>query len=174
MEAILTKQNLTIFAVAVLVLGVLYWVMRKPTMGRPMEEMFDGEAVSEEMDKHKPFVDARVGSIMDGPGYEGGQVDGVTQEIVSKIPSNFYFLQDGSPNNDMGIHNNMFSKACCSQQYPVSFKQNFDGAVCGSRQDYVANNYFGSTVFQDSGCLCLSKEQSKHISTRGANGLDYF
>lgn len=181
MEAILTKQNLIIFAVIVLALGVVYWCMRSRTpmtMEEAFEESFQ-EAVQEnvqmETDKNVPFVDAKTGSIMDGPGFErgDGNVDGVTQEIVSKVPSNMYFLDDGA-NGAMSIQHNLFSKSCCSEQWPTPFKQKWDPYVCGKKDQYVATNYFGNNSFQDSGCLCATKEQSHFITKRGNNAVPWY
>src|SRR5690348_14416562 len=73
-------------------------------------------------DKNTAFVDAKTGAVMDGPGFEQGHIDGVTQDTLMNIPSNYYFLDDGA-DGEMSIQHNLCSKSCCSEQWPTPFKQ---------------------------------------------------
>jgi hypothetical protein len=125
------------------------------------------------MDKNMPHVNPKTGMLMDGPGFERGDVEGVTQEVMSMIPSNYYFLSDGA-NGEMSIQHNLCSKSCCSSQWPTPFKQKYDPYVCQNKDQFVPSNVFCSNTFQDSGCLCLTKAQSQFISNRGLNGRELF
>lgn len=177
---IFNKQNLVIFLVIVLFIVVLCWVIMPAHKSMPMEmgmENFGAEQENKMEDKTKPFVDAQTGSLIDGPGFENGQVDGITQEMMSKIPSNMYFLDDGA-NNEMSIENNLCSRSCCSQQWPTPFKQAYDPYVCsngnGSNADYIPSQIFCNNSFQDAGCLCLTKKQGQFLYNRGGNGRELF
>lgn len=127
-----------------------------------------------------PVVDPNTGSMMDGPGFEKGEngdagagVQGVPEDAPNQIPSNFYFLDDGA-DGEMSIQHNMCSKSCCSEQWPTPFKQKYDPYVCSNKDEFVGSNIFCNNSFQDSGCLCLSKKQSKFIYNRGLNGREWF
>lgn len=86
----------------------------------------------------------------------------------SDIPDNLYFLDDGA-NGEMGLHNNLCSKSCCSDQYPTPFKLNPDKSVCENKGEFVPNNIMCNNAYQDSGCLCLTKKQAKFLGNRGGN-----
>ena len=102
------------------------------------------------MDKHKPYVNPQTGSLIDGPGFERGDVEGVTQESMATIPSNYYFLDDGA-GGDMSIQHNLCSKSCCSAQWPVPFKQKMDPYVCNNKDQFVPSQIMCNNSFQDSG-----------------------
>ena len=77
-------------------------------------------------------------------------------------------IDDGSKGN-LGLNWNMCSKSCCSVQYPPSFSVTPDDYVLMSDEDYVPSNYTCNNGWQDSGCLCLTKEQALHLNRRGGN-----
>lgn len=181
------KTNLIVFLLVVLVVIVLTWLILPRTSSVPQEmhptmasnEHF-GEGTQEmqatpEADKNKPFVNPQVGTIMDGPGFEKGDVDGVSQETMSNIPSNYYFLDDGA-GGEMEIQHNLCSKSCCSAQWPTPFKQKFDPYVCGAKNsgEFIPSQIFCNNSFQDSGCLCLTKKQGQFLYNRGGNGREWF
>ena len=97
------------------------------------------------------------------------------QETINKtIPQDLYYLDDGN-NNMASVHHNICSKACCSTQYPVPFMQNVSSDLCEYNKDnenyaeYVPSQYFCSNVFNESGCLCMTKFQQDHLNRRGGN-----
>ena len=70
---------------------------------------------------------------------------------------------------DNGLNFNLCSKSCCGDQWPVPFKMPVDRMTCGSKDEFVPSNYMCNNGWQDSGCLCLKKDQSKFIDSRGDN-----
>jgi len=187
---IFNKTNLIVFLLLVLSVVVLAWLFlpKMVTLTMPKQEAKQemrmegvqkehfGEQEQEHkaVDKNMPFVDPKTGSLIDGPGFERGDVEGVTQESLSTIPSNYYFLDDGA-NGEMSIQHNLCSKSCCSAQWPTPFKQKYDPYVCGgAKSDYVPSTIFCNNSFQDAGCLCLNKKQATFLYNRGGNGRELF
>ena len=79
-----------------------------------------------------------------------------------------YMLDDGS-DGKMKITGNPCSKSCCSEQYQSSILDNDGGNIDIRDNKYVSSNIFCNTPFQDSGCLCLEKDQARFIGNRGSN-----
>jgi len=119
-----------------------------------------------------PYVNPNTGLIIQGPGYEVGEIEGAP-ELPTSIPSNYYFLDDGA-GGEMSIENNLCSKSCCSEQWPTPFKMKYDPYVCQNKDQFVPSNYFCNNTFQDSGCLCLTKKQAQSLYNRGGNGREWF
>lgn len=199
---IFTKTNLIVFLLVVLVTVILAWLVlpKMVTLTVPsqegnmeiehemppqehfeegMQDLEGMESIQEMaqegkmMDKHKPYVNPQTGSLIDGPGFERGDVEGVTQESMATIPSNYYFLDDGA-GGDMSIQHNLCSKSCCSAQWPTPFKQKFDPYVCNNKDQFIPSQIMCSNSFQDAGCLCLSKKQGQFLMNRGGNGREWF
>lgn len=80
----------------------------------------------------------------------------------------FDILNDGA-NGNMGLGFNMCSKSCCSTQYPPPFGLPVDPLVCGSKKEYLPSIYTCNNGWQDSGCLCITKEQTAFLNSRGNN-----
>jgi hypothetical protein len=76
-------------------------------------------------------------------------------------------LDDGE-GGSLGLHYNLCSKSCCSDQYPTPFKMPHDLA-CDNKDKYVPNNYSCNNSWQDSGCVCMTERQANFISNRGSN-----
>lgn len=70
---------------------------------------------------------------------------------------------------DNGLNFNLCSKSCCSDQWPVPFKMPVDKMTCGNTDEFVPSNYFCNNGWQDSGCLCLKKDQADFVNSRGQN-----
>jgi hypothetical protein len=120
-----------------------------------------------------PVANPDTGTILDGPGFELGYVQGTTEDIPNTIPGNYYFLDDGA-NGEMSIQHNMCSKSCCSEQWPTPFKMDYDPYVCQNKDKYVPSNIFCNNAFQSSGCMCLTKDQASFLYNRGGNGNQQF
>jgi len=123
--------------------------------------------------KETPKIRVEVDSIIDGPGYEEGPVDGVDQTVMGKVPADYYFLQDGN-DGKYSITSNLYSPQCCSTQWPVPFHQKEDPFICGNKDEFSGSNYMGNTTFSNSGCACLTKNQAKFLYNRGGNGREFF
>jgi len=78
-------------------------------------------------------------------------------------------LDDGM-NGNAGLNFNMCSKSCCSPQYPPPFPLGSDPLVCNSKDEFVSSSYKCNNGWQDSGCLCMTKEQALFLNKRGNNG----
>jgi len=175
------RKNIVITVLAVIIICSFVSILtRCPRSGYVYPEMFDPIAPEGEMqemqelpDKNQPYVDAKTGSLLDGPGFEQGHVDGVSQEVLQNIPSNYYFLDDGA-SGEMSVQHNLCSKSCCSEQWPTPFKQKSDPFVCSNKDKFTPSRMFCNNSFQDSGCLCLTKSQSLFLNNRGGNGREFF
>jgi len=80
-------------------------------------------------------------------------------------------LDDGM-NGNAGLNFNLCSKSCCSPQYPTPFPMPADPLVCSSEQEFVPTSYTCNNAWQDSGCLCMTKQQALFLNNRGNNGHD--
>lgn len=125
------------------------------------------------LNKKPPHVDPKTGIVMDGPGFEKGEIEGTYMEGPSAVPSNYYFLDDGA-GGEFSIQHNLCSKSCCSEQWPTPFRQKYDPYVCQNKDKFVPSRIFCNNTFQDSGCLCLSKKQAQFMYNRGGNGREWF
>lgn len=144
---LLNKETLAMFVVAVVAVVMFTWFVY-PMMPR-MSENFNGEeapmmeevnapeeVIAEGEEGQAPYVDAAAGTIMDGPGFERGEVEGAP-ETPTSIPSNYYFLDDGA-GGEMSIQHNLCSPSCCSgSQWPTPFKQKYDPYVCNNKDKFV-------------------------------------
>lgn len=105
----------------------------------------------------------------------GNQSNGVDQNQDLKKPMKFnnasygdnYFLDVGAVN--LSLQEPLCSKSCCSPQWPLPFSLQTDKMVCDSKDDFIPSNITCNNGWQDTGCLCMSKEQAKFLSDRGGN-----
>lgn len=117
----------------------------------------------------KPQIfDAGSGVVMAGPEYVPSQFLSPWYKAYTGNLKNYYLLDDGA-NGAAGLQYNMCSKSCCGEQYPVPFKLPVDSAVCDKSDEFVPNSYTCNNAWQDSGCVCMTKEQAEHIGSRGGN-----
>ena len=84
------------------------------------------------------------------------------------VPPSYYLLDDGAEGT-MSIQHNLCSKSCCGVQYPPPFNVSKDPYVEANKDKFVPNKYYCNNSFQDSGCLCMTKDQSQFFQTRGGN-----
>lgn len=78
-------------------------------------------------------------------------------------------LRDLKGLGDEGLNFNLCSPSCCSDQWPVPFKMPVDKMTCQSKDKFVPTSYTCNNGWQDSGCLCMKKEQAEFINLRGLN-----
>lgn len=91
-----------------------------------------------------------------------------TTPPITVIHPDSFLLDDGNGGKS-GLHTNLCSKACCSSQYPLPFNLKFEQSVCENKNNFVPNNIMCNNAWQDSGCLCLTKEQANNLYSRGGN-----
>jgi len=69
------------------------------------------------------------------------------------------------------LNYNMCSKSCCSAQYPPPFPIDQDVVVDKMKKDdkFVPSSYMCNNTWQNSGCVCMTDQQSKYLGSRGTN-----
>lgn len=78
-------------------------------------------------------------------------------------------VDDGDLGN-LSLSYSLCSPSCCSPQWAPPFSLKPDPFVCGSNQDFVPSSYMCNNGMENSGCLCMTKEQALFLNTRGGNG----
>lgn len=205
MEKLQDKRTMIIFLLVVLGVVIFLWLVLPshitisvPQMQEQEQyEAFDANAeqVNAEMagkeeqvskqvvSADAPFIDAKTGTLIDGPGYEKGEMEGAGQDVLSTIRSNYYMLDDGA-NGEFGLQNGLFSKQCCSEQWPTPFKAGkYDPYVCANKKNgnstgitnngngeveidgntYTTSSYFGNNSFNDAGLTKLMDRDSQAL-----------
>lgn len=120
------------------------------------------------MPSNPAFFDAGSGTILAGPEFVPNQyVTPFYQASVGNSDSS-YLLDDGK-GGQAGLQYNQCSKACCSPQTPVPFGVPVEKSVCDSKSEFVPNPYTCNNSWQDSGCVCMTKDQANFIGSRGGN-----
>ena len=170
---VLNSDQLRILCIVAVVVIIVLWLCRFKLStsvqlqykGQPLYRYENMENVEENNKGVKnggkcAYVDASTGAIVDGPGFEGGDLD----------PS-MYFLDDGA-DGEFSIQNNMCSKSCCSNSWPsISVTRKDDPYVCAMKEkgELMPSNLTCNNAYQDTGCLCLNKKQYQFLSNRGTN-----
>jgi hypothetical protein len=78
-------------------------------------------------------------------------------------------LDDGASGN-LAMGFNMCSKNCCSGGvWPAPHSMPPDDFLLMSGKEFLPSNLTCSNGFQDSGCLCMTPQQSKFLLGRGSN-----
>lgn len=117
----------------------------------------------------KPTIlDAGSGSVMSGQEFVPSQFMSPWYQAYTGDLKNHYLLDDGA-GGSAGLQFNMCSKSCCSEQYPLPFKMPVETAVCENASEFVPNNYMCNNAWQDSGCVCMTKDQANFLGSRGGN-----
>jgi len=88
-----------------------------------------------------------------------------SNEDTTTFSGNYYMLDD----SDLTLHNNsLCSKLCCGKQYPLPFQSSYNN-VCENENDYIPSDIVCKNSFQDSGCLCIKRNQFNNLTNRGGN-----
>ena len=163
-----------LFVVLVLCLFVLYKIVNHVSIS------IDNMANQKSRDSNKsvsalennlslPNIEKLVDTVnLDNP-FE--RVSSIPETVIPAWGNNYGLMDDldDGANGNMKLDNNLCSPSCCSQQYPTPHKIKTDPLVCGREDDFVPTNYYCSNSWNDSGCLCASKEQVNFLATRGGN-----
>jgi hypothetical protein len=80
-------------------------------------------------------------------------------------------IVDDGKQGDLGLNFNFCSKSCCTPQWAPPFTMPDDELVKNSKNKYVNTSYSCNNAWQDSGCLCMTKDQGNFIGSRGGNAM---
>lgn len=159
-----TIQTIIIVAIVIIVIYFLFLKKNKEGFeqpGIPLERVMSDENIV-----IPPTYIQSDGTIMSGPDF------GIPNEIIPSwgISDRINIGETGDNfDNDLGLSTALCSPSCCSQQYPTPFPLEPDRFVCGNKDEFVPNNYVCNNSWQNSGCLCMTKDQAKWLGNRGGN-----
>lgn len=161
---------ITIIVIALLIM--VYRHMKRPHMENM--EVVSGiqehqiETKQENIPIQPTDVDEDKHIVQSGPEYSPNPLMSPWYQAYTGNLKNYYLLDDGE-NGTAGLNFNQCSKSCCSDQYPLPFKMPADESVCASKDSFVPTNYTCNNAWQDSGCVCLTKDQANFLGSRGGN-----
>ena len=144
--------------IAFIVLVLVYWLISTPV------ENFGATPANQIT--VPALYNRETGQIISGSDFLG-----VPNEIATAWGASYGDndnLDDGD-NGIMGLNYSMCSKSCCSVQYPPPFELDKDVVIDKLQGDFVPNSYQCNNAWQDSGCLCMTKNQQDFLSDRGGN-----
>lgn len=123
----------------------------------------------EEIPIKPAYVDADVRSLMAGSGFipPHDVIPAWGMNVDSKVGI-VDGLDDGA-GGSLGLHYNLTSPACCSEQWPVPFKLPYDKFICENKDKYVPNPHVGNNSWQNAGCVCMPKKTHEFLVNRGGN-----
>lgn len=101
----------------------------------------------------------------------GSEFLGVPDEVATAWGASYGTnekLDDGN-NGIYGLNYAMCSKSCCSTQYPPPFPLDKDVVIDKIKSEFVPSSYNCNNAWQDSGCVCMTKNQKDFLSSRGGN-----
>jgi hypothetical protein len=148
-------NNLNLILIVFVIVAVSYYLISN---GYISIEKFDKVEIEQpEITITPTFIEPELGLVTSS--YE---FVGLPKEILPAWGGRTSLKTDGVM-KDMNC-----SKSCCSPQYPPPFKLAEDPNV-GDPSKYVKSNINCYNYWQDSGCLCMSKEQSFALEHRGGN-----
>lgn len=134
------------------------------------ENALEKDMRGEEIIIQPPMARPDTRTLMSGSGYVPQKqiysAWGSQLGVEESLDDNDLTMPDGS---NMGLHYNLCSKSCCSAQWSLPFKMNYDKFVCQNKDEFMPNNYVCQNSYQDAGCLCLTKQQYAFMGERGGN-----
>lgn len=89
------------------------------------------------------------------------------ENLNNKRIKNYGIFDEPIYNGYYGLNHNLCSKSCCSMQYPTPFLITTERPK--NIEKYVSSNYTCRNSYQDTGCLCMTKNQKRILETRGNN-----
>jgi len=172
-------QKKVMFALLVVILVVVLYkyygaesfaetkrVLRLPVQAHDGSNVTELVESDREINIKPTHMDPDTRTIMAGSGF-------IPQpDVIPAWGGNNYGLTDGlddGKGGDAGFHYNLCSPSCCSAQYPTPHKLEKDPLVCGREDEFSPTNYFCNNAWQNSGCLCATKDQVSFLSNRGGN-----
>ena len=146
---------------AFVVLVIVYYLITVPKEG------FESSATDGVNEVKVPALYNReTGQIV-----SGSEFLGVPDEVATAWGASFGTNENLDDGNDgiYGLNYSMCSKSCCSPQYPPPFALDKDVVVDKMKGEFVPSPYNCNNAWQDSGCVCMTKNQKEFLSSRGGN-----
>lgn len=146
---------------ALVVLVIVYYLITVP---KESFESFANDGVNEV--KVPALYNRETGQMV-----YGSEFLGVPDEVATAWGASFGTnenLDDGN-NGIYGLNYSMCSKSCCSPQYPPPFALDKDVVVDKMKGEFIPSPYNCNNAWQDSGCVCMTKNQQDFLSSRGGN-----
>jgi hypothetical protein len=145
--------------IAFIVLVIVYYLLSDP------RENFESSSQSAEV-KVPALYNRETGQVVSGSDFLG-----VPDEVATAWGASYGTNDKLDDGNDgiYGLNYAMCSKSCCGPQYPPPFEVDKDVVVDKMKGDFVPNSYKCNNAWQDSGCVCMTKNQKDFLSSRGGN-----
>ena len=160
----MNNDQLMTYGVIALVVLVVFLLMKKDQV----EGFADGAELTDSSESRSYYYDPRTGEQKEGDGFVDPIFGPDARPHPGVVPPSYYFLDDGAEGK-MSIQHNLCSRSCCGVQFPPSFDVPKDPYVEANKDKFVPSRYFCNNSFQDSGCLCMTKDQAQFFQTRGGN-----
>jgi hypothetical protein len=146
---------------AFLVLLIVYYLITVPSD----KENFEAATKQTEV-KIPALYDRESGQVV-----SGSEFLGVPDEVATAWGASYGTNENLDDGNDgvYGLNYAMCSKSCCSPQYPPPFEVDKDVVVDKMKGEFVPSPYACNNAWQDSGCVCMTKNQKDFLSSRGGN-----
>jgi hypothetical protein len=118
------------------------------------------------------LYDRHTGSVVSGSEFVGlpNEIEPANGDATVPNYGAVDRLDDGY-NGAGGLNYNVCSKSCCGPQYPPPFGLEEDEYVAKHKGDFVPNDYMCNNAWNNSGCVCMTKDQREYISSRGHNAI---
>ena len=139
--------------IAFVVLVIVYYLITVP------KENFESSANNEV--KVPALYNRETGQVV-----SGSEFLGVPDQMSTAWGGSFGTNENLDDGNDgvYGLNYAMCSKSCCSPQYPPPFPLDKDVVVDKMKGEFVPTSYKCNNAWQDSGCVCMTKNQKDFLS----------
>lgn len=166
-------QKMALVVAVILVIVVIY--KKYENLDSTITNQPNNKPDATEVKITDPVIYPRVYDRLTGQITDASEFVGLPESIYPAngegIVSNYGSIDrlDDGYNGEMGLNYNMCSKSCCSPQYPTPFALEEDVMVDKMKDKFVLNNYGCNNAWNNSGCVCMTKDQHEYLSSRGGN-----
>jgi hypothetical protein len=180
----LTKTQKVIGLVVLIVVAYLLFTNYENLEGKPIQSSHavivnkpDNKLGAQEYKQPEvapgiTLYDRHTGSVVSGSEFIGlpNEIEPANGDATVPNYGAVDRLDDGY-NGAGGLNYNVCSKSCCGPQYPPPFGLEEDEYVAKHKGDFVPNDYMCNNAWNNSGCVCMTKDQREYISSRGHNAI---
>ena len=176
MPKVLENKHTQIVLAIIVVVLLLWWI------NRPSNESFNQESKSQEqyvVPEHiePSYYDSETGTMMTSPDFIpqsfepawGSSSDSQANFDSPNFKDKIGVMERATDLGDETLAFNYCSKSCCADQYPTPFNMPTNANVCKNKGDFVPSSYTCNNAWEDTGCLCMTKNQSEMLATRAGN-----